>query len=235
MTQPANSYAKRRDELHTYFDRTAVEGWKKLVSDAPVSRIRETVRAGRDAMRASLVALFPDDLQGWRILDAGCGSGPLAAELARRGADVVGVDLSPEMIRYAQDRWSGEAVSGSLRFVAGDMLGEEHGFFDGVVAMDSLIHYDRADIVAALNRLAARTGRKMAFTIAPATPFLSAMHLVGKAFPRGDRSPAIVPVSPSRVSSGFLQSDIGSDWREGRQSRIAGGFYISHAMEFTKP
>lgn len=50
------SYDTRRGELTTYFDRTAVEAWSRLTSDAPVSRIRATVRAGRDAMRGTLLS-----------------------------------------------------------------------------------------------------------------------------------------------------------------------------------
>ena len=49
----SSSYAEARDRLQAYFDRTAVEQWKALTSDAPVSRIRATVRQGRDhALRA---------------------------------------------------------------------------------------------------------------------------------------------------------------------------------------
>ena len=44
------AYTRRRGELETYFDRTAVQAWMRLTSDAPVGRIRATVRAGRDAM-----------------------------------------------------------------------------------------------------------------------------------------------------------------------------------------
>lgn len=40
---------------------------------------------------------------GTEVLDAGCGSGQFALALAARGARVTGVDLSPEMIRLAQD------------------------------------------------------------------------------------------------------------------------------------
>ena len=46
-----------RGELETYFDRTAVEAWARLTSDAPVGRIRATVRAGRDDMRSTLLSL----------------------------------------------------------------------------------------------------------------------------------------------------------------------------------
>ena len=71
-------YERRRGQIEAYFDRTAAEAWARLTSDAPVSRIRATVRAGRDAMRATLLDWLPRDLRGARVLDAGCGTGMLA-------------------------------------------------------------------------------------------------------------------------------------------------------------
>ena len=38
------------------------------------------------------------DLSGRRVLDAGCGTGTLAIELARRGAEVVAIDISPTLV-----------------------------------------------------------------------------------------------------------------------------------------
>ena len=90
------SYDARRGELTTYFDRTAVDAWSRLTSDAPVSRIRATVRAGRDAMRATLLAWLPADMTGLRLLDAGCGTGALSVEAARRGAEVVAIATRPK-------------------------------------------------------------------------------------------------------------------------------------------
>jgi magnesium-protoporphyrin O-methyltransferase len=51
----ATTYDQYRGKLETYFDRTAHDAWVQLTSDAPVSRIRATVRAGRDDMRATLL------------------------------------------------------------------------------------------------------------------------------------------------------------------------------------
>ncbi|MEU4386316.1 methyltransferase domain-containing protein [Promicromonospora sp. NPDC023805] len=44
------------------------------------------------------------DVRGHKILDAGCGSGPLSAELRDRGADMTGFDGSPAMIELARRR-----------------------------------------------------------------------------------------------------------------------------------
>ena len=99
---PSLSDQERRGELRTYFDRTAVEAWSRLTSDAPVSRIRATVRAGRDQMRRTLLDWLPADLKGRRLLDAGCGTGALAVEAARRGADVVAIDVAPTLIELAR-------------------------------------------------------------------------------------------------------------------------------------
>ena len=83
------AYLERRGEIQTYFDRTAVESWKRFATQAPLGRIRASVREGRARMRATMLAMLPQDLSGWRVLDAGCGTGAMSAELARRGALVL--------------------------------------------------------------------------------------------------------------------------------------------------
>jgi len=120
------TYEATRTRVETYFDKTATRTWEQLTSDAPVSGIRATVRAGRDRMRDVLLSQLPLDLHGARVLDAGCGTGTLAFELAKRGADVVGVDISPQLIGIAQKRRP-DRVAGSLTFSAGDMLNKRLG------------------------------------------------------------------------------------------------------------
>lgn len=228
----ANSYSVRRSQVETYFDRTAAEAWSRLTSDAPVSRIRATVRAGRDRMRTTLLDWLPQDLKGRRLLDAGCGTGALAIEAARRGAHVVAVDLSPTLIQIARDRVPDIPGSGRIEFFAGDMLDAGHGDFDHVVAMDSLIHYRTADVVDALARLAPRCRASMLFTFAPRTVPLAVMHGVGRLFPRGDRAPAIEPVAEHHLRR-LLASPRLAAWQVARTARVASGFYTSQAMELT--
>jgi magnesium-protoporphyrin O-methyltransferase len=228
-------YTQRREAIRTYFDRTAVESWKRFAGDGPVSRIRETVRAGRARMRAEILSRFPDDLTGWRILDAGCGAGHLAVELARRGADVTGIDLSPELVAFA--RRDAPAINGGGRvsFHAGDMLTRIFGRFDAVVAMDSIIHYTPAQAREALATLAGNTDRKIVFTVAPKTPLLSVMHAAGKLFPRGDRSPAIEPQAPAKLVRA-LDDMLGAEgWSPGATTRVSSGFYTSQLLELKRP
>jgi magnesium-protoporphyrin O-methyltransferase len=227
---PNESYLTRRGDLETYFDRTAADNWAKLTTDAPVSGIRATVRAGRDRMRATLMNWLPEDLSGARLLDAGCGTGLLSVEAARRGAHVVAVDLSPTLIGVAKERMPAD-VAEKIEFHSGDMLDSRHGTFDFCVAMDSLIHYAAKDLVNVLAGLAERTTSKVVFTFAPKTLALSVMHTAGKLFPRSDRSPAIEPISESKLTRLIAEDERLARWRQGRSLRIVNGFYTSHAKE----
>lgn len=225
------AYIERRDRIRTYFDRTAVDAWKRLATEAPLGRIRATVREGRARMRETMLDMLPGDLSGWRVLDAGCGAGMFSVELARRGADVTAIDLSPEMVDFAAQTLPADLGPGRIRFLSGDMLSDGLGRFDAVVAMDSLIHYPLADAAEALARLSARTERSIVFTFAPRTTALAAMHAVGRLFPRGDRAPAIEPVRPEAIAA---RIDGIPGWHAGRTTRIGHGFYTSQAMEVVR-
>lgn len=231
------SYLERRGEIETYFDRTAAQAWERLTSDAPVGRIRATVRAGRDRMRNTLLSWLPEDMTGQRLLDAGCGTGALAAEAARRGAHVVAIDLSPTLVKLAQERWQAnfqDQVSGRIDFLSGDMLDAKLGRFDHMVAMDSLIHYDLPDLVQALETLSLRCEQSMAFTFAPHSALLAAMHRVGRWFPRSDRSPSLAPMRQEDLKSALTNKLGISGWEEGETVRVASGFYTSQAWQWRR-
>lgn len=227
----SEAYVRRRNEIESYFDHTAADAWKRLTSDAPLGRIRRTVRAGRDEMRATLLSWLPDDLKGMQILDAGCGTGAFAYEAASRGAHVVATDLSATLVDLARNRSTSPPLSGRIEFVIGDMLQADLGPFDYIVAMDSLIHYSATDMVEALARFASKARRAILFTYVPKTPVLAIMHTIGRAFPRSDRAPAVEPISAFKIAA-LVDAEPGlSEWQICRTIRIANGFYTSQAME----
>jgi len=229
----AISYLNRRSKLQDYFDRTANDAWAKLTSDAPVSGIRATVRAGRDQMRSNLVSRLPESLTGKRILDAGCGTGALALELAKKGASVVAIDLSPNLIELAKERISPEDRQ-NIDFRSGDMLDDSLGEFDYVVGMDSMIHYCAADMLVVLEKLAPRVSHKIVFTFAPSTLPLEVMIRFGRLFPRKDRAPFIEPISEVKLSKLIDESPWFVDWKIPHTQLVSSGFYKSQLMELEK-
>lgn len=232
------TYTQRRGQIEHYFDRTAMRAWEQLTSTAPVGRIRATVRAGRDRMRTQLLDWLPADLHGARVLDAGCGTGALAFEAARRGAEVLAIDLSPALVDVARRRIAeltdAQPIAGHIEFASGDMLDPALGRFDHVVAMDSLIHYDTEDAVRVLEGLSARTAFSMLFTFAPSNPMLATMRAAGRLFPRGNRAPWIEPVSERALHRRLGDAAALGAWSIGRTQRISSGFYTSQALELTR-
>lgn len=224
----SQTYDQSRVRLEQYFDKTARKAWEDLTSDVPVSGIRATVRAGRDEMRALLLSTLPADMHGLRLLDAGCGTGALAIEAAQRGAEVVAIDVSQGLIDVAARR----APEGlKISWAVGDMRDQALGIFDHVVAMDSLIHYELKDVVAVLDAWSSRSNH-IAFTFAPGTPLLRAMHVAGKLFPRSDRSPAIKPIAEADLA-GAITAKM-PDWNVDFTQRVSSGFYKSQAMEISR-
>ncbi|MER6046405.1 class I SAM-dependent methyltransferase [Streptomyces sp. NPDC001793] len=101
------------------------------------------------------------DVAGRRILDAGCGSGPLFAALRDRGALVTGIDSSAEMVELARRRLGADAalhvadLSNPLPFT--------NGAFDAVLA-SLVLHYleDWGPTLAEMRRVLRPGGRLIA-------------------------------------------------------------------------
>lgn len=87
--------------------------------------------------KAALFALLPA-LQGRRILEVGCGTGNISLALARRGAQVVGLDLSGPMLALAASKARREGLDLSFIRGAAGALPLAAAGFDGVVSILAL-------------------------------------------------------------------------------------------------
>ena len=106
-------------------------------------------------------------IHGKRVLDVGCGGGILAEAMARRGAQVLGIDLAEKSLRVAQLHALESGVEISYEAVAAEALAErEAASFDVVTCMEMLEHVpDPASVVAACAALVKPGGHVFFSTI----------------------------------------------------------------------
>jgi 2-polyprenyl-3-methyl-5-hydroxy-6-metoxy-1,4-benzoquinol methylase len=93
------------------------------------------------------------DVRGKRVLDFGCGAGENTALLALRGADVVGIDVSPELIALAEKRCGLHGVKADLRVASCHETGLPDHSFDVVFGIAILHHLDLALSLKEASRL----------------------------------------------------------------------------------
>ncbi len=95
------------------------------------------------------------EINGKRIVDVGCGGGILSEGLAKNGADLLGIDLSEELIDIADLHGLESGVNAHYRKISAEALADEQPEgFDHVTCMEMLEHVpDPASIVRACAKL----------------------------------------------------------------------------------
>jgi 2-polyprenyl-6-hydroxyphenyl methylase/3-demethylubiquinone-9 3-methyltransferase len=146
-------------------------------------------------------------LGGQRVLDVGCGGGILADSMARKGATVLGIDLSTKGLKVAQlHALEAQTPNVSYREIAVEALAiEQPGSFDTVTCMEMLEHVpDPASIVRACAALV-KPGGWVFFSTLNRNPKSFLMAVVGaeyvlKLLPRGTHEYAKM-VKPSELAA----------------------------------
>lgn len=90
-----------------------------------------------------LLNRFAEDVRGRGLVgDLGCGPGHVAGYLHERGVQMIGIDLSPEMVRVAR------RLNPAIEFRTGDMtaLDLDTGRLAGIMAFYSIVHFDPAEL-----------------------------------------------------------------------------------------
>lgn len=93
-----------------------------------------------DAIEEAFRRFFPGRVDG--VLDLGCGGGSMTLELAARGYDMIGVDLSPEMLNQAMETEALRGLDGRVLWLMQDMRSFElYGTVEAVVScLDCVNH-----------------------------------------------------------------------------------------------
>ena len=127
----------KKTDVIDFFDRCAPT-W-----DAEMVRSDEKINTILDNARVH---------SGSRVLDVACGTGVLMPDYLSRGvASVTGIDISPEMIKIAEQKFSQD----NIRFVCGDVETADVGSgFDAIVIYNAFPHFpDQERLIAHLATL----------------------------------------------------------------------------------
>lgn len=151
------------------FARMAEHWWDPEGDMKPLHALNPTRIA---FLRDRLVARFGGDaasvrpLAGLKLLDAGCGGGLLSEPLARLGAEVTGLDPSPETIKAAKAHAERQDLEIDYRCQGVEALGETGAAFDAVLAMEVVEHVpDLGGFLGACGRMVRSGGLCVVATI----------------------------------------------------------------------
>lgn len=130
-------------------------------------------------------------LSGRKVIDIGCGGGILAESMARKGADVTGIDLSDKALKVADLHSLESGVQVRYQLIAAeDMAAKEAGQYDVVTCMEMLEHVpDPASVVRACATLV-KPGGWVFFSTINRNPKAFVLAIVGAEYllnllPRG--------------------------------------------------
>ncbi|OLF38730.1 bifunctional 3-demethylubiquinol 3-O-methyltransferase/2-polyprenyl-6-hydroxyphenol methylase [Psychrobacter sp. C 20.9] len=215
------------------FNNLASEWWSNTgafatlheINPLRLNWIEENVKRGyqndaNNGNNTGTIKTAEQGLSGKKVLDVGCGGGILSESMARRGADVTGIDLGTENLKAATLHASQGGLENTLRYqhIPVEELAKTHaGQFDVVTCMEMLEHVpDPSSIVQACYELLAPGGVCVLSTI-NRNPKSYLFAIVGAEYvlrllDRGthDYAKFITPAELDKmaINTGFVRQDI---------------------------
>ena len=123
------------------------------------------------------------NVRGRKVLDLGCGSGENMVVLASRGADVIGIDISPHLVELARQRLSPMGKSDRARVATAYATGLPDESVDAVFAIAVLHHLDLTVVREEIRRVLRKNGL---FIFSEPIRFSRALRTVRKLMPARD-------------------------------------------------
>jgi len=99
------------------------------------------------------------DIRGKTVLDIGCGAGQNLVPLVERGACVIGIDISPELIALAQQRLALAKVEATVQVGSAYDTGLPDASVDVIFCIALVHHLDIARVRKELRRVLAKNGK----------------------------------------------------------------------------
>ena len=173
-------------------------------------------------------------LEGQRVLDVGCGGGILSDSMARKGADVLGIDLVTKALRVARlHALEAQTTRILYREISAEALADEvPASFDTVTCMEMLEHVpDPQSVVSACARLV-KPGGWVFFSTINRNPKAFALAIVGaeyllKMLPRGTHEYAKF-IQPSELAAACRHAGLDVLHTRGMQyNPVTGRYWLS--------
>jgi SAM-dependent methyltransferase len=132
-------------------ERSAAEASKIVLRPVEVDRYLDPPKDTPFPLEYAFYLL--GDVRGKTVFDMGCGSGETIIPLVRRGAQVNGIDISPELIAFAQRRLKASDLSANVRVGSAYETGMPDGSVDVVFCMALIHHLDIATVRDEMKRI----------------------------------------------------------------------------------
>jgi SAM-dependent methyltransferase len=181
MSSP-EAEARRRQNESEFHDRWAAE------MDPADTLVDETFTSITAVENQHILSQF-GDVRGKRILDYGCGSAEGGVYLAKLGAKVVGVDVSPGMLAAAAQLGAHHGVAIETRQVTGDRIPAENDEFDLIYGNGVLHHVNLENAIPELARVLRPMGRGCFIEPLPYNPLINVYRRIAREVRTPDEKP----------------------------------------------
>ena len=164
-----------------------------------------------------------DDVQGKRVLDAGCGGGFYSLWLSENGAKVLGIDGSKEMIKIAKRKASSRMLD--AEFLIGDIsdLRIKDSTFD--LVLSTLVLMDMKELDQAVSELARVTGDGGDIVVSVQHPILTS----------GDWERESGQKLFRKLDNHFTERQLGAEREKERRERVSCRYYHRPLQAYTQP
>jgi len=223
--RPKSETAKR---VHKYFETSGFSRWSAIYGSGDIPPIWKVIRDGHQRSVDKVVEWVTAE-RLHTALDAGCGTGSLAINLAEHGFEVDAFDVSAPMVHFAKYINSGRTKGLAPQFMVGDIaaLAGEEKTYDLVCCLDVLFHYPYEEVSDMLRRLTSLSSRKVVASFALRTAANDFWMKVGQRFHTKNRMTKLYMFTYDEVEKLLYRAG----FRITRKHRVKFFFYDSFVFE----